>query len=81
MNEGETTTTELVVWGRNQSGQLGIEPEAKSVVKIPHSIRFDMNVRMISCGKAHTAFIIDNGTVYTMGNNKMGQLGLSQTIL
>eukprot|EP00916_Digyalum_oweni_P021991 GHVL01036444.1.p2 GENE.GHVL01036444.1~~GHVL01036444.1.p2 ORF type:complete len:557 (+),score=151.89 GHVL01036444.1:619-2289(+) len=36
----------------------------------------DLNVMQISCGRFHTAMILDNGYVYTCGNGDNGRLGL-----
>eukprot|EP00347_Sterkiella_histriomuscorum_P016763 403351945 len=69
-------SSELYVWGRNQNGQLGIEPSIKSVIKIPHMLKLDFEVRQISCGKSHTALVTSQGSLYTLGSNLKGQLGL-----
>ncbi|CDW85161.1 UNKNOWN [Stylonychia lemnae] len=72
-------SSELYVWGRNQNGQLGIEPSMKSVIKIPHLLKLNILVTQISCGKSHTALVTNEGELYTMGSNQKGQLGLGAT--
>jgi len=74
LNNGQVYTC-----GYNQYGQLGrtpltpINPEFKII---------DSNVgkvKQISCGGAHTAILLNNGQVYTCGNNDFGQLGRLKT--
>ena len=62
-------SSELYVWGRNQNGQLGIEPSMKSVIKIPHLLKLNIMVTEISWGKSHTALITNDGELYSMGSN------------
>lgn len=82
----------LIVWGRNQSGQLGVEPSSHSVVKQPILVpnlerifgRGLYEVKQVSCGKAHTCMLIErdsNSTqIYSIGSNNKGQLGIGKHI-
>jgi E3 ubiquitin-protein ligase MYCBP2 len=36
----------------------------------------DLPVTQIACGVHHTVVLLQNGDVYTFGNNSYGQLGL-----
>ena len=36
-------------------------------------------MKKVSCGLHHTAFVTEEGNVYTCGNNENGQLGLKDT--
>jgi alpha-tubulin suppressor-like RCC1 family protein len=83
----------MIVWGRNQMGQLGIDPTAQSVIKFPTlsvnirgwnsgSYPYSIyNVRQIACGKAHTMILIERDgidIIFALGNNKQGQLGIGR---
>ena len=71
------------VWGRNESGQLGLgdrdnrqvptELVAKSV---PEGTRFVDG----ACGKSHTVLITSDGEAYAFGSNKHGQLGVGNVV-
>ncbi|XP_059612873.1 protein RCC2 homolog [Phlebotomus argentipes] len=62
--------------GRNQFNQLGL-PDTKSYEK-PTLIPAleNMNVISAACGRNHTLFLTDTGTVYACGDNKSGQCGI-----
>lgn len=81
----------LVVWGRNQLGQLGIEPQTAAVVKNPVGVALDrlfmrscrQQVRQVACGKAHSLLLVQvdgRPTVFAFGSNRQGQLGLAKNI-
>ena len=69
----------IFTFGKGGNGQLG---HGNNNLNIPVEIEgFQLkgsesfnNVTMVSCGGGHTAFI-QNGQIYTFGNNKYGQLG------
>lgn len=65
--------------GRNNFGQLG-NPNLK-VVETP-TIIADLqheNIIQAACGRNHTLFLTDTGTVYACGDNKSGQCGVGNT--
>ena len=81
----------LVVWGRNQLGQLGIEPQTAAVVKNPVSVSLErlfarscrQQVRQVACGKAHTVLLVQidgQPVVVTFGSNRNGQLGIGKNV-
>lgn len=69
----------LFVWGKASSGQLalgGIEEDLiKTPMEVPNYAGFASKVLDVACGWEHTAFLTDDGIVYTCGNNDSGQLG------
>ncbi|KAH3862509.1 probable E3 ubiquitin-protein ligase HERC4 [Dreissena polymorpha] len=70
----------IFCWGGNQSGQLGIGTLEKEKVNVPTVIKdalIDLSVAQISCGEKHTLFVLQNGSLYSCGNNDYGQLGHS----
>uniref|UniRef100_A0A0V0GAN5 Alpha-tubulin suppressor n=1 Tax=Triatoma dimidiata TaxID=72491 RepID=A0A0V0GAN5_TRIDM len=65
--------------GRNEKGQLGTgDTEMRSQPYFLESMK-DMNVVNASCGRNHTLLLTDRGTVYAMGDNKMGQCGVGNS--
>ena len=73
----------MFVWGKASSGQLalgGIEEDfIKTPVEVPPYDGFSSKVRDVACGWEHTAFLTNDGVVYTCGNNDFGQLGHSKS--
>ncbi|XP_070212798.1 uncharacterized protein [Littorina saxatilis] len=72
-----TESGEVYVWGNGNSGQLGCgdqqprwQPTAMTL-SIPKGSR----VRTCACGSRHTMLLLDNGHVYSVGNNFYAQLG------
>lgn len=65
--------------GRNQFGQLG-QPETRSY-ELPALIPELENVNVIqaACGRNHSLFLTDTGTVYACGDNKSGQCGVGNS--
>ncbi|KAG4080625.1 hypothetical protein HA402_013155 [Bradysia odoriphaga] len=66
-------------FGRNQFGQLG-HPKLE-VYETPTVIAELENVNVIqaACGRNHSLFLTDTGTVYACGDNKSGQCGIGST--
>jgi alpha-tubulin suppressor-like RCC1 family protein len=67
----------LWLWGDNSSGQLGNGNNISSAVPIEIAIAgIDMLPwSQVSLGAVHTLALKSNGTLYTWGNNSLGQLG------
>lgn len=69
--------SELVVWGSNQKGQLGLgERMMGEVFRFPIKIGFSQEVLKVACGLEHTALITKQKMLYMMGSNIYGQLGI-----
>jgi E3 ubiquitin-protein ligase HERC4 len=65
-------------WGVNSHGQLGLGSSAiASFVSIPKSIPFfnDYTCIQVACSLTHSLFLLDDGSVYSAGNNEYLQLG------
>lgn len=54
-------------------------PEVISLVPKVVECMGGKQVRKVSCGLHHTAFVTGEGEIYTCGNNENGQLGLKDT--
>lgn len=63
----------LFVFGSNSYGQLGIQGRLNKVNE-PHKV-LSSSVADFACGEEHSAFIDQNGHVYTWGYGCDGQLG------
>lgn len=66
----------IYTFGDNDYGQLGLREKYNQEVTIPTLIPGYNNVVQVSCGVDHTAFVTEDGTLYVMGNNVGGRLGL-----
>ena len=56
-------------------GQM-IEVNNNSRQKIPIKLESFNNVKKISCGELYSIVLLENGNLYSFGNNKNGQLGI-----
>lgn len=69
----------VYTWGKASEGQLGLGGIEEAFITTPTLSRklteISGKVKEIACGWEHTAFLTVDGTVYTCGNNKYGQLG------
>lgn len=63
-------------FGRNQCGQLGLGNTTTTESPTVVPTLAEMNVIAASCGRNHTLFLTDTGTVYACGDNKSGQCGV-----
>uniref|UniRef100_A0A3P9K827 HECT and RLD domain containing E3 ubiquitin protein ligase 4 n=1 Tax=Oryzias latipes TaxID=8090 RepID=A0A3P9K827_ORYLA len=67
----------MLCWGNASYGQLGLGGIDEEIVVEPRKCEFfhGKRVRDVGCGRRHTAFLLEDGTVYTCGCNDLGQLG------
>jgi len=68
--------TEVLGWGANHFGQLGIKQQGKHPV--PKCYSFNVKISKVSCGEEHALFLSAEGNVYGMGSNNEKQLGINQ---
>ncbi|KAE8801425.1 ultraviolet-B receptor UVR8 [Hordeum vulgare] len=80
---GVPTKSAIYTWGYNQSGQTARKGKERHL-RIPKSLppklftcRDGENLRWtdIACGRAHTAAVVSDGSLFTWGANDFGQLG------
>eukprot|EP00960_Hanusia_phi_P067846 766715-Hanusia_phi.AAC.9 len=67
----------LYGWGCNGFGQLGLETEEP--IFAPQEIfldQVDQSIKDIACGLCHTVVLCKDGSVFSLGGNSFGQLGL-----
>lgn len=63
-------------WGDNQFGQLGNGNKQKTYYPTPCAVGLDgTHVVDIQCSHQSVMFLMDDGSVYTCGNNNNGQQG------
>lgn len=67
----------MLCWGNASYGQLGLGGIDDEIVVEPRKCDFfhGKQVCDVGCGHRHTAFLLEDGTVYTCGCNDLGQLG------
>ncbi|XP_062902900.1 probable E3 ubiquitin-protein ligase HERC3 isoform X1 [Mobula hypostoma] len=72
-----TSKVQLLCWGHANLGQLGLGEGHENIVIQPRTSSFfsSKSVREVACGRYHTAFVLQDGSVYTCGSNIWGQLG------
>lgn len=74
--------TEIFAWGADRYGQLGLgNKKGGRCYSIPKFCTFNVIIRRIACGEEHSAFITSGGSVYTMGSNADGRLGINDPSL
>jgi len=64
-------------WGRNENQQLG--SSLPTNVYQPTPIELPGAVLSAAVGKSHTIFLLEDGTVYAVGSNKVGQCGINSS--
>eukprot|EP00210_Caulerpa_lentillifera_P003293 g3144.t1 len=62
-------------WGRNESGQLGVNDCNNRDAPTAVEGLVDKKITAASCGKRHTVFIASDGSSWSCGWNGMGQCG------
>ncbi|XP_022841811.1 ultraviolet-B receptor UVR8-like [Olea europaea var. sylvestris] len=75
-----TMKGEVLSWGRNQNGQLGLGTTEDSL--LPQKIEGfqGISVKMITAGAEHTAAVTEDGELYGWGWGRYGNLGLGDRI-
>ncbi|CAH1104575.1 unnamed protein product [Psylliodes chrysocephalus] len=65
-----------MTFGRNPQGQLGLDDTASRTIPTLVPGLENMNIIGAACGRHHTLFLTDAGSVYACGDNKSGQCGV-----
>ncbi|KAK3573583.1 hypothetical protein QTP86_028178 [Hemibagrus guttatus] len=75
--EAEDIAITMLCWGNASYGQLGLGGIDEEIIVEPRKCDFfdGKVVRDVGCGRRHTVFLPEDGTVYTCGCNDLGQLG------
>lgn len=63
----------VYAWGWNCKGQLGISSESKMETEPVVLFEEDSEIKKISCGRSHSAFLDTGRRLYVCGYNKYGQ--------
>ncbi|XP_044736012.1 protein RCC2 homolog [Chrysoperla carnea] len=71
-----TEEGKAMTFGRNQMGQLGHNDTKTRDVPTEVAELVEHNIIGAACGRNHTLFLTDTGTVYACGDNKSGQCGI-----
>ena len=65
---------QVAMCGGGEAGQLGTGRREKELY--PTVLDFPEEIEQVACGVFHSAILTIKGSVYTMGGNSFGQLGL-----
>ena len=72
-------THQVYCWGNNTQGQLGTGNEIPATT--PQAVTgLPADITDITAGTFHTCALTNSGEVYCWGDNRFGQLGVSQTL-
>ncbi|KAI0228426.1 putative E3 ubiquitin-protein ligase HERC4 [Lamellibrachia satsuma] len=73
--------TALFCWGSTSHGQLGLGGIEEEQIFSPRQLHAfdDRQVQEIACGQEHTLFLLEDGMLYSCGNNDTCQLGHSKS--
>jgi len=76
-----TNNGKVYSWGHQNSGSLGLGDYSNRGVPTLISTNIGtLTISKIKCGYYHSAFLTNDGKVYSCGSNGSGQLGLGDTI-
>jgi alpha-tubulin suppressor-like RCC1 family protein len=64
----------LWLWGTNGQGQVGDNTSTNKSSPV-QTVAFNKNWKQISCGHQHSSAIKQDGTLWSWGNDSLGQLG------
>ncbi|KAM3961583.1 uncharacterized protein ACR2FA_004300 [Aphomia sociella] len=74
--------TKILAFGSNERGQLGMPKDIVNVIaptEIDMEMMFDgFQLKLVACGAMHTAFVTDNGLLYTCGESRHNKLCLEE---
>jgi len=75
-----STEDEVFAWGLNNYSQLGVTDEEMKYNAVYVSKLSHRGIQQFAAGDHHTAFLTDEGKVYTIGRGCYGRLGLGEGI-
>ncbi|RDD40061.1 putative E3 ubiquitin-protein ligase HERC4 [Trichoplax sp. H2] len=73
----------IYAWGDNSDGQLGVtDQNLKQFYRTPRQIKSlsKFAVVQVACGQSHSLAVINDGTVFSWGSNRYGQLGIDSNV-
>ena len=71
----------VLSWGQNASGQLGINTTIDAKVATPVTTLAGQSIMAITAGPNHSLALRSDGKVYAWGANESGQLGDGKTVI
>ena len=69
----------MFTWGSGGGGELGLGDDRSSEL-LPTLVRGELQnqaVVQVAAGNRHSTCVVEDGSVYTWGNNDKGQLGVA----
>eukprot|EP00750_Incisomonas_marina_P002990 INCI12800.1.p1 GENE.INCI12800.1~~INCI12800.1.p1 ORF type:complete len:496 (+),score=61.95 INCI12800.1:557-2044(+) len=80
-DEAEGRELQLWTWGANELGQLAIRDRSttgRAVPQLNTSLKNRFCVRQLSVGFRHAGCVVADGSIFTWGDNSLGQLGCGE---
>jgi alpha-tubulin suppressor-like RCC1 family protein len=72
---------ELYTWGLGCNGELGLGRWGPIELAVPRQCSSPhMRIVSVACGAHHTLAIAENGTLWSCGRNRSGQLGTNTMV-
>lgn len=76
---GDTKHGQLGFLNPNENNpSLSDEQRMSPIIAAPKLCSYNILIKQIACGEAHTHLLSQDGYVYSMGSNQYGVLGLGQ---
>ncbi|XP_015600373.1 X-linked retinitis pigmentosa GTPase regulator [Cephus cinctus] len=70
-----TSDGDVMAWGSNLEGQLGL-PGISGLVNKPTKVQIPEPAKQISAGYYHSAFLTETGLLYVCGESESGKIGI-----
>ncbi|WP_225410557.1 RCC1 domain-containing protein [Stigmatella hybrida] len=72
---------ELMAWGQNSAGQLGIIDLSTEEQLTPGKVALLTNAKAIAAGRSRSLAVLSNGCLYAWGSNQDGRLGVDERVI
>lgn len=77
-----TTDNQILVWGSNDFGQLGINNLSEEILREPTFLVLptDKKISRVCCGTHFSVVLLEDGSLFLWGSNNHGQIGIRDSV-